>query len=88
VHVPQWLKTTGMPASKIAAFYDDPQKQAMDKRALRLADYRRNLTVETDWRWRARRMMLLSRRRMVSGIDRHVPALGAALRMLRGQQTA
>jgi 2-polyprenyl-6-methoxyphenol hydroxylase-like FAD-dependent oxidoreductase len=88
VHVPQWLKTTGMPASKIAAFYDDPQKQAMDKRALRLADYRRNLTVETDWRWRARRMMLLSRRRMVSGIDRHAPALGAALRMLRGQQTA
>jgi len=82
VHVPRWLKTSGMPASKIATFYDDAQKQVVDKRALRLADYRRNLTVEKDWRWGARRMMLLSRRRLVDGIDRHTPALGATLRML------
>jgi 2-polyprenyl-6-methoxyphenol hydroxylase-like FAD-dependent oxidoreductase len=88
VYVPQWLRTSGMSASKIAAFYDDAQKQAVDQRALRLADYRRNLTIETDWRWRARRLMLLSRRRLVNRIDLYTPALGATLRMLRGRQTA
>jgi 2-polyprenyl-6-methoxyphenol hydroxylase-like FAD-dependent oxidoreductase len=88
VYVPQWLRTSGMSASKIAAFYDDTQKQAVDQRALRLADYRRNLTIETDWRWRARRLMLLSRRRLVNRIDLYTPALGATLRMLRGRQTA
>jgi 2-polyprenyl-6-methoxyphenol hydroxylase-like FAD-dependent oxidoreductase len=88
VYVPQWLRTSGMSASKIAAFYDDAQKQAVDQRALRLADYRRNLTIETDWRWRARRLMLLSRRRLVNRIDLYTPALGATLRSLRGRQAA
>jgi 2-polyprenyl-6-methoxyphenol hydroxylase-like FAD-dependent oxidoreductase len=88
VYVPQWLRTSGMSASKIAAFYDDAQKQAVDQRALRLADYRRNLTIETDWRWRARRLMLLSRRRLVNRIDLCTPALGATLRSLRGRQAA
>jgi 2-polyprenyl-6-methoxyphenol hydroxylase-like FAD-dependent oxidoreductase len=88
IHVPQWLRTTGMPASKIAAFYDDPHKQATDQRALRMADYRRDLTTGTDWRWRAHRLMLLSRRRVVNGIDVYTPALGATLRMLRGHQAA
>jgi hypothetical protein len=32
--------------------------------------------------------MLLSRRRLVNGIDFYTPALGATLRMLRGRQTA
>lgn len=85
VHVPQWLKTSGMPASKIAAFYDDAEKRAVDQRSLRLAEYRRSLTVATDLRWRTRRLMLLSRRRLVNGIDLHAPALGAGLRTLRGQ---
>jgi 2-polyprenyl-6-methoxyphenol hydroxylase-like FAD-dependent oxidoreductase len=83
VHIPQWLKTSGMPASKIAAFYDDPEKVAADRRALRMAEYRRNLTVATDLRWRAHRLMLLSRRRLVDSLDRNAPALGATLRHLR-----
>ena len=30
VHIPQWLATPGMGAEKIAAFYDDPVKNAYD----------------------------------------------------------
>ena len=30
VHIPAWLATEGMGADKIAAFYDDPVKQACD----------------------------------------------------------
>jgi 2-polyprenyl-6-methoxyphenol hydroxylase-like FAD-dependent oxidoreductase len=85
VHISRWMKTTGMPASKIAAFYDDAEKQAVDQRALRLAEYRRSLTVATDLRWRAHRLMLLSRRRVVDSIDRNAPAVGATLRLLRSR---
>ncbi|MDN5926920.1 MAG: FAD-dependent monooxygenase [Hyphomicrobiales bacterium] len=85
VHVPQWLRTSGMPASKIAAFYDDAEKQAADKSSLRLAEYRRSLTVATGLRWRTRRLMLLSRRRLVDSLDRNAPAVGATLRLLRRQ---
>jgi hypothetical protein len=74
-----------MPAAKIAAFYDDANKQAVDRRALQLAEYRRSLTVATDLRWRAHRLMLLSRRRLVDSIDRNAPALGATLRLLRSR---
>jgi hypothetical protein len=74
-----------MPASKIAAFYDDTEKQAVDQNSLRLAEYRRSLTVATDLRWRTRRLMLLSRRRLVDSIDRHAPAVSATLRRLRNQ---
>jgi hypothetical protein len=73
-----------MPASKVAAFYDDAEKQAVDQRSLRLAEYRRSLTVATDLRWRARRLMQLSRRRLVNGIDSHAPALVATLKRLHG----
>lgn len=85
VHVPRWMKTSGMPASKIAAFYDDAEKRAVDQRALRLAEYRRSLTVATDLRWRAHRLMLLSRRRLVDSIDRNAPTVGATLRLLRNR---
>ena len=85
VHIPRWMQTSGIPASKIGAFYDDAEKQAVDQRALRLAEYRRSLTVATDLRWRAHRLMLLSRRRVVDSIDRNVPAVGATLRLLRGR---
>jgi 2-polyprenyl-6-methoxyphenol hydroxylase-like FAD-dependent oxidoreductase len=83
VHVPQWLKTSGMPASKIAAFYDDDEKRNVDRRALSMAEYRRSLTVATDLRWKAHRLMLLSRRRLVDSIDRNAPAVSATLRHLR-----
>ena len=30
IHIPAWLATDGMGVDKIAAFYDDPVKQACD----------------------------------------------------------
>jgi 2-polyprenyl-6-methoxyphenol hydroxylase-like FAD-dependent oxidoreductase len=83
VHVPAWLATPGMPAPKIGEFYDDPQKQAADVHALHMARYRRSLTVETDLRWRTHRLLQLSRRRVMSGIERYTPSVATRLRMLR-----
>lgn len=83
VHVPEWLRTPGMTAAKIASFYADPEKREMDARALGLADFRRNLTIGTDLRWRARREIHFVRRRVMSGIGRVSPALAESLRRLR-----
>ena len=44
-----------MAAAKIATFYDDPAKQAVDAHGLHMAEFRRSLTIDTDLRWRARR---------------------------------
>jgi 2-polyprenyl-6-methoxyphenol hydroxylase-like FAD-dependent oxidoreductase len=34
VHVPQWLATPGMAAGKLASFYEDPQKRAVDRASI------------------------------------------------------
>jgi 2-polyprenyl-6-methoxyphenol hydroxylase-like FAD-dependent oxidoreductase len=34
VHVPQWLATAGMGADKLASFYEDPQKRAVDRASI------------------------------------------------------
>ncbi len=83
VHVPQWMASPGMPAAKIATFYDDPVKQAMDEHGLAQARFRRSLTIETGLRWRARRQVHFSQRRILHGIDRLSPNLAARLRNLR-----
>ncbi len=78
-HIPQWLATPGMGADKIAAFYADPQKQAMDAHAIALANFRRNLTIDTRLSWQARRAAQFVRRGIVGrlrGVTR--PALGTA----------
>jgi len=63
-YVPQWLASPAMPAAKIAQFYDDPLKQASDRRATNLAYYRRSLTTDTGLRWRAHRQQVYVRRRI------------------------
>jgi len=83
VHVADWFKTPGMGPGKIAAFYNDPLKQAMDAHAIGLADFRRNFTVGTSLRWHARRQVQFARRRVLHGIDRVSPALAAHIRALR-----
>ncbi|HEY4191846.1 MAG TPA: NAD(P)/FAD-dependent oxidoreductase [Mesorhizobium sp.] len=85
VHIPNWQASPGMSADKIGEFYADPHKQAADARALQMARYRRSLTVETDLRWRAHRMLQLSRRRLMSGIERYTPSVATRLRMLRAR---
>ena len=82
-HVPAWLQTPGMEAAKIAGFYDDPVKAAMDAHALGLAGYRRAFTVDTRLAWRARRQAQFLRRRLLNAIDTLSPPLAARLRALR-----
>lgn len=88
VHVPQWLATPGMGAEKVAAFYDDPLKQASDASALAQANYRRNLTVATGPSWRARRTLQVLRRRLIDRIETASPGARARLRRLAGRPAA
>ena len=55
VHIPQWLATPGMAAGKIAAFYDDPVKQASDAFAFGKANSLRAFSTDNGLAWRARR---------------------------------
>jgi len=55
VHIPRWLRSGGMGAEKIAAFYDDEIKVACEKFCTHKAFYLRSLSTETALAWRARR---------------------------------
>jgi len=55
VHVPRWLATDGMGAEKIAAFYDDPVKQACDAHSAAKAYHLRSLSIDRGPAWTARR---------------------------------
>src|SRR3984893_8871512 len=55
VHVPRWFATPGMGAEKIAAFYDDPVKQACDGDSAARAFYVRSLSCDAGILWQARR---------------------------------
>jgi 2-polyprenyl-6-methoxyphenol hydroxylase-like FAD-dependent oxidoreductase len=54
-HVPRWLATPGMAADKIAAFYNDPEKLAVDAHSQAKAFALRALSTEPGVLWRARR---------------------------------
>ena len=56
-HIPHWLATPGMGADKIAAFYDDPVKQACDQASLAKAYELRSLTIDPALSWAARRLI-------------------------------
>jgi len=55
VHIPRWLATEGMGAAKIAAFYADGRKQAVDRNSEQAAFALKAVTVETGPAWQARR---------------------------------
>jgi len=55
VYIPQWLRTEGMSAQKIAQFYDDPEKQACEARCLEKAYHLRSLSIDNALSWRAQR---------------------------------
>jgi len=55
VHIPRWFSTSGMGADKIAAFYDDPVKQACDADSAAQAFYARSIATEPGITWQARR---------------------------------
>jgi 2-polyprenyl-6-methoxyphenol hydroxylase-like FAD-dependent oxidoreductase len=82
-HATDWLRTLGMDAVKIGAFYDDPIKEAMDAQALAMAKFRRSLTVDISIGWRTRRQVSFLRRQALHTIDRVSPPLAARIRALR-----
>ncbi|NVN86786.1 MAG: FAD-dependent monooxygenase [Rhodopseudomonas sp.] len=55
VHIPNWLTTPGMGQDKIASFYDDPQKTAIDAWSTNKAFHLRALSTRNGPIWRARR---------------------------------
>jgi 2-polyprenyl-6-methoxyphenol hydroxylase-like FAD-dependent oxidoreductase len=55
VHIPRWLETPGMGEQKIAAFYDDPVKQANDAYSTAKAFGLRVFTLDTSLAGSARR---------------------------------
>jgi 2-polyprenyl-6-methoxyphenol hydroxylase-like FAD-dependent oxidoreductase len=83
VYIPVWLETPGMDSDKIAAFYADPIKRAMDAQALAKANFRRGFTVGVSLSWRARREGQFLRRRAIHRMERISPALVGQLRKLR-----
>lgn len=55
VHIPKWLATEGMGTGKIAAFYDDPVKQACDAWSIGKAWNFKSVSVERGPYWSAQR---------------------------------
>jgi 2-polyprenyl-6-methoxyphenol hydroxylase-like FAD-dependent oxidoreductase len=55
VHIPQWLSTPGMDSQKIAAFYDDPVKQACDRLSINKAYWLKAFCTDAGLQWRFRR---------------------------------
>ena len=76
VHIPRWLATGGMGADKIAAFYDDPVKQAYDAHSAHKAFHLRSLTVEPGVLWGARRLARFAVR-TASGVVRDLRRAGS-----------
>ena len=54
-HIPAWLASEGMDEDKIAAFYDDPVKQACDAWAMEKAFSFRSVSIDEGVYWRAQR---------------------------------
>ena len=54
-HVRTWLETPGMPAAKMASYYNDVRKTACDDTSLRDAEYRRRFITDRSLRWRVHR---------------------------------
>ncbi|MDB5566685.1 MAG: monooxygenase, FAD-binding protein [Tardiphaga sp.] len=54
-YIPNWLATEGMGCDKIAAFYDDPLKQACDAWSEAKAYHFRSVSIDHGLTWQARR---------------------------------
>jgi hypothetical protein len=57
MHIPRWLRTPGMGAEKIAAFYDDPVKQACDRFSIEKAHGLKAFSVDPGVHWWIRRQI-------------------------------
>jgi 2-polyprenyl-6-methoxyphenol hydroxylase-like FAD-dependent oxidoreductase len=68
VHLPRWFAGDGVGSRKIAQFYADPVKRRADGRSIRLAHYRRSLTVDDSLRWKVHRGRAYLRRRVLGWV--------------------
>jgi 2-polyprenyl-6-methoxyphenol hydroxylase-like FAD-dependent oxidoreductase len=84
VHLPKWFEAPGLSKQKIAEFYRDPEKLAVDAQAMRLAHYRRSLTVDGSLRWHLQRRRHFTGRRLLGWINRMRPGLADQLRVYAG----
>src|SRR5262249_37548466 len=57
--VPQWLSTPGMGVGKTATWYRDQRKIDVDERSLKMASYRRQVSIDGSLRWRVHRTKVL-----------------------------
>lgn len=61
VHIPRWLETHGMSAAKIASFYTDPAKCAVDHASALDAENQRHFALDRSLETRARRVLALAK---------------------------
>ncbi len=54
-HIPQWMKQMDMSANTLASFYQDKEKQESDQASFKAAYFLRNLTMNREMSWHARR---------------------------------
>jgi len=74
VLIPRWVETPGMGKEKIMGFYSDPIKRATDIEALRMARYRRSLTIDRSLRWQLHRRQHFARRRIAGWFNQATAA--------------
>jgi 2-polyprenyl-6-methoxyphenol hydroxylase-like FAD-dependent oxidoreductase len=66
-HLPRWFAETDFSADSVRRFYGDPRKQAADRRAIKDALYRRQMTCSASLRWRLHRWRIYGRLRLAAG---------------------
>jgi len=79
-HIPRWLKSDGMGADKIAAFYDDPVKLACEQFCRDKAFFLRALSTETGITWQVRRLARFAGAAGIGALRKLRARLGAGLR--------
>jgi 2-polyprenyl-6-methoxyphenol hydroxylase-like FAD-dependent oxidoreductase len=69
-HLPRWLRTPGMGASKIQQFYADPAKRRVDSLSIQRSLRGRSAAVSLTPYWRARRAVGMIKRSLVQDATR------------------
>ena len=78
VHIPRWLATPDMGEAKIAAFYDDPIKQACDALSIRKAYQLRSVSIDPALPWAALRAFKLAANWGRGALRRLTPATASS----------
>jgi 2-polyprenyl-6-methoxyphenol hydroxylase-like FAD-dependent oxidoreductase len=79
VYAPKWLAAGDAGREKIAEFYADAEKTAMDRMAIARAHHRRRLTLDNGLKWTARRRLHYLRRGLAAWMSAAGEAQGRGL---------